>query len=123
MRTRDVYSLVQEEFRVAHAANENKVVTDDERASLVALLNEARDVVARLEAALSEGEGGEEAVHPVVIWRKRRHLSQADLARAVGLSAPAICRIENSPGFACRRETREKIAAVLDVPVDWLYRG
>lgn len=87
---------------------------EDERVTLERMLAEARAQVARLEAslnALSEAD-----LHPIAQLRRRRGMSQAALARAIGVSPPALCRIENSPGLAAREETRQKLAEVLGVP-------
>ena len=94
---------------------------DPERAALEALLAETRSLVVRLEAKLYESTMAHDREHPLVTLRKQRGMSQVDLARAVGLTAPAICRIEHSPGFACRRETQRKIAAIFYVPVRSLF--
>jgi DNA-binding XRE family transcriptional regulator len=98
---------------------------EQERDMLRGMLAEARAVVRRLEHALGELDHGADAkddsdVHPVVVWRRRRGLSQADLAAAIGISAPGLWRIEHTPGLACRNDTARKLGAVLDVPVEAL---
>ena len=95
----------------------------DEQAALGELLYEARTLVAKLERALGQLEVGEEPDHPVRYWRKQRRMGQSELARAVGVTPAAICRIEHSDGFAGRPTTRAKIAEVLDIPVEWLDRS
>jgi len=92
----------------------------DERAVLVTLIAQARAELARLETALGRLDSGQDPDHPVVFWRKRRNMTQSELARVVGVTPAAICRIEHSPGFMGRMETRVAIAAALDVPMDWL---
>lgn len=95
----------------------------EEKDALMELLSEARTLVARLESALGQLDQGQEPDHPVRYWRKQRRMGQAELARAVGVTPAAICRIEHSDGFAGRPATRAKIAEVLDIPVDWLDRA
>lgn len=53
-----------------------------------------------------------------------RGMSQADLERASKLSKPHISRLLNAErGKAMRKETRERLARALDVPVAWLFAG
>lgn len=94
----------------------------DEKSSLEDMLREARALVAKLERALGRLDEGEEPDHPVRYWRKQRRMGQSELARAVGVTPAAICRIEHSDGFAGRPATRAKIAEVLDIPIEWLDR-
>lgn len=94
----------------------------EEKAALMELLHEARALVVKLETALGHLGEGKEPDHPVRYWRKQRGMGQSALAKAVGVTPAAICRIEHSDGFAGRPATRAKIAEVLDVPIDWLDR-
>jgi len=54
--------------------------------------------------------------------RKSRNLSQADLARRVGVSQPAIANWESGMHDP-RRFTLAKLADVLGAPLDWLAAG
>ena len=94
----------------------------DEKRALEEMLQEARVLVAKLERALGRLDAGEEPDHPVRYWRKQRRMGQSELARAVGVTPAAICRIEHSDGIAGRPATRAKIAEVLDIPPEWLDR-
>jgi DNA-binding Xre family transcriptional regulator len=96
-----------------------RAVDPDEIETLQGMLDEARAMVKRLETLLGGTLAGTE-LHPIVSWRQRRNMSQSELARAVGISPPALCRIEHSSGFRGRKETREKIAAVLNVSEELL---
>lgn len=53
--------------------------------------------------------------HPVKVYRKYRGLTQADLARAIGSTAPYISQIEN--GRPCGRSTLLLLANALGVEV------
>ena len=50
--------------------------------------------------------------------REKKHLSQAQLAERVGMSAPNISRIENSPAQNVTLETLVKIARALGCRVE-----
>jgi DNA-binding XRE family transcriptional regulator len=92
-----------------------------ERATIAEMLEEARNLVTRLETALGRlGDPQQAKSNPVRYWRKQRRISQADLARMVGVTPAAICRIEHSERFSARPRTRDRIAAALDIPIDWL---
>ena len=52
-------------------------------------------------------------------FRKRKGLSQKDLAQVCGLSANAMCSIENNESFPSR-ESLEKISAALGIPTSYL---
>ena len=54
--------------------------------------------------------------------RKTRGLSQADLAKRIGVSQPAIANWESGLHDP-RRVVLAKLADVLDAPVDWLAAG
>jgi hypothetical protein len=96
-------------------------ISADERREMIDALHQVKALIERIEQRLAATPGSDgQDVHPVVLWRRRRGLSQAELAQAVGLTAPAICRIENAPGLACRKDTREKLSEVLGVPAEWL---
>ena len=92
--------------------------TDQKRDELMAMLAEARMMVARLEQSL--GMLPSRGIHPVAAWREIRGLTQRDLAKAVGVSGPALSRIEHKSGFAGKISTRKRIAEVLGVPEPWL---
>lgn len=53
---------------------------------------------------------------PLAAWRRHRGLSQAELARRAGLGQVWISRIERGGGYGSR-DTRRKLAAVLDAPM------
>ena len=92
-----------------------------ERATLTELLEQARALVVKLETALGRlGDPEQAETNPVRFWRQQRRMSQANLARMVGVTPAAICRIEHSDRFSGRPDTRNRIAMALDVPVDWL---
>lgn len=52
-------------------------------------------------------------------FRKRKGLSQKDLAQTCGLSANAMCSIENNESFPSK-EPMEKISAALGIPASYL---
>lgn len=92
-----------------------------ERAKLNDMLTEARDLVRTLERKLGLRGAVEGRIHPIAALRRDLGLSQRDLARAVGISAPALNRIEHRPGFSGRDRTRKRIAEVLGVSEDVLH--
>ena len=94
-----------------------------ERHMLEGMIRDARAELTRLETALGRLDSGQAVEHPVIFWRKRRNMTQSELARAVGVTPAAICRIEHAPGFAARPETRLRIAAVLNVAEEWLHKA
>lgn len=94
----------------------------EKMALLYDMLADAREAVTRIETLLA-GSSGEPHAHPIVLWRQRRNMSQRELADAVGITSPALWRIEHSPGLCGRKETREKISTVLGVPEAWLVAG
>ena len=55
--------------------------------------------------------------------RQKRHLSQVQLSARVGMSAPNISRIENSPAQNMTLETLVKIARALGHGVDVTFRA
>ena len=91
---------------------------NDNRRQLYAILAEARALVTRLEILVG---GSSATLHPITAWRKRRNIAQGTLAKAAGISGPALSRIEHLPGFRGRQDTRAKIAATLNVPEEWLF--
>jgi DNA-binding XRE family transcriptional regulator len=93
----------------------------DQLGELEMLLQEARAVVARLENKVAAIRSEGSAEHPIVVWRTTRALTQSALAKKAGISAPALSKIERSPGFKARAGTRQKLAAALNVPEAWLY--
>jgi len=84
-------------------------------AELRRMLVEARCLVVSLETRLGLRDPDGRPVHPIVRWRQVRGMTQSELATLVGISAPALNRIEHRPGLAGRAETRKRIAAALDV--------
>ena len=94
-----------------------------ERQTLEEMIRDARAELTRLETALGRLDSGQAVEHPVIFWRKRRNMTQSELARAVGVTPAAICRIEHAPGFAARPDTRLRIAAVLNVSEEWLHKA
>ena len=91
------------------------------RAALLERIRKTGGLLNALETELGRLEDQPSAEHPIVFWRVRRRMTQAKLAQAVGITAPALCKIEHKAGFAARAETRAKIATALSVPEDWLY--
>lgn len=85
-------------------------------ANLRRMLVEARRLVVALETRLGLRDADGKAVHPIARWRQARGMTQSELAALVGISAPALNRIEHRPGLAGRAETRKRIAAALGVP-------
>ena len=59
---------------------------------------------------------------PLASWRKRKNLTQKELAERAGLTRVAVARIENSVVIP-RRSTMVKIAAALDVALSDLACG
>ena len=55
----------------------------------------------------------------IKILRKRKGITQKDLAQMCGLSANALCSIENSESFPSK-ESIDKICKALDIPVSYL---
>ena len=55
--------------------------------------------------------------------RQKKRLSQAQLAARVGMSAPNISRIENSPAQNMTLETLVKIARALGLGVDVTFHA
>lgn len=51
--------------------------------------------------------------------RKKKGISQKELAQKCGLSANTLCSIENSESFPSR-ESIDKICKALDIPVSYL---
>lgn len=98
----------------------NSADLTEEREIISNLLIDARALVRRLEARLANLDGVAN-VHPVTRYRKQLGMSQVALAKAVGISPPALCRIEHSPGFSARPSTRARIAACLNVSEDLLH--
>ncbi|NIJ08054.1 DNA-binding XRE family transcriptional regulator [Sphingomonas vulcanisoli] len=93
----------------------------NERETLLAMLAEARTLVQRLETALWRlNDPDDRDANPVLYWRRKRRISQSELARMVGVTAAAICRIEHAAHVAARPETLKGISAALNVPVEWL---
>ena len=95
---------------------------------LLALAEDGGDRLAG-EAALARIDGGDgtmpaavldlildEGLTPVAAWRKYRGLTQAELARRIGLSQAWIGRIEAGGGTGTAI-TRRKIATALDAPL------
>lgn len=89
-------------------------------ADLMRMLLEARSLVVSLESKLGFRAPDGRPVHPIVRWRQARGMTQAELASLVGISPPALNRIEHRPGFAGRAETRKRIAAALNVSEEFL---
>lgn len=87
----------------------------DQEAELMKMLKEARALVLSLETRLGLRGPAEEPIHPIARWRRIRGLTQRELAARVGITPPALNRIEHRPGFAGRKETRERIAKALNV--------
>ena len=54
------------------------------------------------------------------IWRKRRGMTQTDLAEKLGITIQSVCRYENSSAEEVRPARRESIARALDVSVQAL---
>lgn len=107
--------------RFLQQVNDPGILTSVPEAHLVEMLRVSRSLVLTLETLLKLRGAEGEAMHPVVRWRQLRGLSQSQLAAAVGISAPAMYRIEHRPGLACRPATRERIAATLGVPQENLH--
>jgi len=106
--------------RLLQQANDPVILTAVPEPHLVELLRVSRALIWTLETLL-RGMGAEgEAMHPVVRWRQLRGLTQSGLAAAVGISPAGMNRIEHRPGLACRPATRERIAATLGVPLEYL---
>ena len=95
-------------------------LSDTERAALAEMLRDARDLVQMLERKLGLRRSDDSHIHPIAALRKDLGLTQRDLARAVGISAPALNRIEHRPGFSGKQTTRRKIAEVLGISEDLL---
>jgi ribosome-binding protein aMBF1 (putative translation factor) len=58
----------------------------------------------------------DEAVTPVLAWRRYRGLSQAELARRAGISQVWLGRIESGEGYG-RPKVRAALAAALEAPM------
>ncbi|NIJ08400.1 DNA-binding Xre family transcriptional regulator [Sphingomonas vulcanisoli] len=95
-----------------------------ERAMLMEMLDQAHAMVTQLETALWRLSAPEARdTNPVRYWRKQRRISQTELAKMVGVTSAAICRIEHAEHFAARPDTRDRICAALDIPVEWLNKA
>ena len=103
------------------------IITEAEYNSLLEDRDDADDLAAALRglksiadegavpAEVSRGVRG--GKHPIAAWRGYRELSQAQLAKRVGVTQAAIARIESADADVGRPETRRKIAEALDAPL------
>lgn len=89
---------------------------------LRAMLDEALAFAHTLQSRLGYIQANGRPIHPIAQMRKKLGLTQCELAKLAGISAPAMHRIEHLPGFAGRSATRAKIAAALNVSEDFLRR-
>ena len=62
------------------------------------------------------------AGHRLSIARQEKGLSMWELSRRVGISQPQISMLESGK-YQLKRKAGEKLAAVLEVGVDWLLTG
>ena len=62
------------------------------------------------------------AGHRLNIARQEKGLSMWELSRSAGISQPQISTLESGK-YQLRRKAGEKLAAVLEVGVDWLLTG
>lgn len=53
------------------------------------------------------------------VFRKKRGISQKDLAKICGLSANALCSIENNESFPSK-DSMERISTALGIPTSYL---
>lgn len=114
----DGTTLADRIAQLSRVVNDGHNLASLEESDLLAMLRVAQDLVLKLETRLELRGGEGEAIHPIARWRRVRGLTQSQLAAAVGISAPAMNRIEHRLGFACRPATRERISALLHVPQD-----
>lgn len=85
--------------------------------ALFGMLAKARIVQMELENRLRPPA----VLHPIARRRLECGISQASLAASVGISAPALNRIERKPGFATSPGLRERIALQLKTDIDALF--
>ena len=62
------------------------------------------------------------AGHRLSIARQEKGLSMLELSRRAGISQPQVSMLESGK-YQLRRKAGEKLAAVLEVGVDWLLTG
>lgn len=85
---------------------------DDDRPQEVVHGEAPRLVPSEVQSAIREGES------PLAAWRKYRAVSQVALAKASGVSRYTIMRLEAAGAGAGHRQSRQLLAAALDVPIN-----
>ncbi len=60
---------------------------------------------------------------PIFTFRMLRHMTQAQLSRAAGISTRTLSRIETSRSYWPTSETLARLAYALDVPLAALWRA
>jgi DNA-binding XRE family transcriptional regulator len=108
------------------------LITEDEYLDLIAAKEDADDLAKAAEALrdmkdrppipADVSRNIRKGVHPVAAWRTYHGLTQSALAKAAGLTQPAITRIEKAAAGAGTHATLAKLAAALDAPI-WSLEG